>query len=92
MANILIIKVIPSATAHAAHNPSVPKILDISNMQAESAANVRIPDNTADTVPLEKAVNKPDAIILKPTNRQAGTEKYRHLHASWKNCSESPVG
>ena len=51
MANILIIKVIPSATAHAAHNPSVPKILDISNMQAESAANVRIPDNTADTVP-----------------------------------------
>ena len=92
MASRLIANVTPSVTVHAAHNPSAPNILDSSRRQADSTTNVRTPDSMADTVPLEKAVNKPDANVLNPTNRQAGTEKYRHLAASEKNCSESPVG
>lgn len=92
MARIPISKDIASDTAHAAHNPSAPKNLDKRSIQTERIRNVRIPDNDADTVPLEKAVNKPEAKILNPTNRHAGTEKYRHRHASWKNGAESPAG
>ena len=71
-----------SEASQDAHKPSGPMMAIMPYMHAIRITKVRNTDRIADTVPLEKAVKRPEAKILKPTTRHAGAAYRRQRQAS----------
>ncbi len=65
---------IPSAIGTAIHTPVIPKSRGSSRIPPQSRPKVRRKDRTAETLPLERAVNRAEMKMLKPQKRKL-TEK-----------------
>ena len=61
---------IPSAVGTAIQIPMIPKSRGSSRIPPQSRPKVRRKDRTAETLPLERAVNRAEIKILKPQKRK----------------------